>query len=57
MLSLFFVLKDNTIIVKYTNFWIMQIFQRKFNLFLLTYCIYGKNVLSLYQVKLITIKT
>jgi hypothetical protein len=28
-----------------------------FDLFLVTYCIYGKNVLSLYQEKLITIKT
>ena len=55
MLSLFFVLKNCTIIVKYTNFWIKQIFQGKFNLFLLTYCIYGKNVLSLYPDK-ITIK-
>jgi hypothetical protein len=52
MLSLFFfVLKNNTIIVKYTIFWNMQIFQGKFNLFLLTYCIYEKNVLSLYQEK------
>ena len=48
MLSLFFfVLKDNPIIVKYTNFWIMQIFQVKFNLFLFTYCIYGFLYLSL----------
>ena len=56
MLSLFFVLKDNPIIVKYTNFWIMQMFQGKFNLFLSTYCIYKKNVLSLSPDR-ITIKT
>jgi hypothetical protein len=51
----FFYIPYAPIIVKYTKFWDMQMFQGKIQLFFITYCIYEKLYLSLYQ-QTITIK-